>query len=134
VEIGRNLTTILVRKMNLEQIKNTVSSKCDTMLDEVIEKTITKLKHRHSRSLNPYSKKDGTVCSCDYCEYINKEYMPEKQQLQGLKRYYSRYEYADDCETYYRCERGDSDLGEMKKIVDCLKVMKSHYKKMIEEL
>lgn len=129
METGLSLKTALVRKMNLEQIKKIVNSKCDTMLDEVIEKTIIKLKHRHHRSLNPYDIKDS-VCSCDYCEYINKVYMPEKQKLQRLKRNDSRKAYTDDFKNdYYRCEKENHNS-----VIDGLKVMRSHYKKILEEL
>jgi hypothetical protein len=75
--------------MTPKEILDIVREKADTRLDETVEKLLAILRNRHTHQCWQRE------CSCEYCQFINGQYVDLKLSMHRLKVRINRIDYWD---------------------------------------
>jgi len=73
--------------MTARQIAKRVQDEADARIGDTVERLLLILRQRHTHQC--WRKE----CSCDYCRFINGQYVDEKMRLHAMKKRIRRYEY-----------------------------------------
>ena len=107
-----------------KEILKLVQEGADARLGETVEKLLLILKYRHTHQC--WRKE----CSCEYCRFINGEYVSEKLALHALKKNFNRldaiYWTATDGEVARMNYAWESIVEKRKRI----KILKSHKREL----
>ena len=77
------------RPMTAQQILNRVQKEADARLGDTVERLFLILRNRHTHKC--WERK----CDCEYCRFINGEYVHEKLILHRIKKRINRIDYWD---------------------------------------